>query len=349
MRSLDKYMNNTQSSDFQQSTMWGKVKELWEQEVILLKNNKFEIIASMSVLIRKIPIFGYLMYVPRGPVGNIENKETLKYFREKIDELNYHYHAFVIIIEPNIEDKNEQFKELAKSLGFLVNNQAMNFSDCIQARHNFRLNLKDKTQEEIMSNFSSKTRYNIRLAEKKGITVKRVGLDGLDDFFKLMEITGKRDCFGIRKKGYFKKIMDSFKECSEIYIAYYNDLPLASSLTINYAKKMTYLYGASSNEYRNLMPTYLLQWTMIKDAIESGCNLYDFRGVSMDQGDTGGLYRFKKGFGGDFIELIGEIYIPFKPIKYKMFKLARKTLGKIRHTKLILKNFLQSHFLNIKK
>lgn len=344
MENLDLFMNNTKNSDFQQSTMWGCVKELWHQEIITLKNKNSKIIASMSVLVRKIPFFGYLMYVPRGPVGNIENKETLKYFRKEIDELNKKYHAFVIIIEPNIEDKNEQFKKWALDLGFKINNHAMNFSDCIQARHNFRLNLENKTKEEVMSNFSSKTRYNIRLAEKKGIIVKKVGLDGLDDFYKLMEITGKRDCFGIRKKAYFKKIMDSFKEHSEIYIAYYNDLPLAASLTINYAKKMTYLYGASSNEFRNLMPTYLLQWTMIEDAIESGCNLYDFRGVAMDQGETGGLYRFKKGFGGDFVELIGEIYIPFKPLKYKMFKRARKVLGKLRHLKLILKNFLQSNF-----
>lgn len=345
MQSLEEFMENSEYGDFQQSTMWANVKEFWKRETITL-TNKGKIVASMSILIRKLPLFGYIMYVPRGPVGEIENKKVMKFFKSKINELQNKYHAFVIIIEPNIKDDNKQFKDNVTSLGFSINNHAMNFSECIQARHNFRLNIKDKTKEEVMANFSSKTRYNIRLAQKKGIIVKKVGITGLDDFYKLMEITGKRDNFGIRKKAYFKKILDSFKDYSEIYIAYYNDIPLASALTITYGNKMTYLYGASSNEFRNLMPTYLLQWTMIQDGILSGCDIYDFRGVSMDQGPTGGLYRFKKGFGGDFVELIGEIYIPFKPFKYKLFKLARKLLYKIRHIKLFLKNFLQFHFSN---
>lgn len=345
MKSLEEFIESSEYGDFQQSSMWANIKEYWKREVITLCNKK-EILASMSILIRKLPIFGYIMYVPRGPVGEIEDKKVMKYFKMKIEELQKKYYAFVIIIEPNIENANEKFKNNVISLGFDINNHAMNFSECIQARHNFRLNIENKTKEEIMSNFSSKTRYNIRLAQKKGIVVKKLGIDGLDDFYKLMGITGKRDNFGIRKKEYFKKIIDSFKEHSEIYIAYYNDIPLASALTITYGKKMTYLYGASSNEYRNLMPTYLLQWEMIQDGINAGCHVYDFRGVSMDQGETGGLYRFKKGFGGDLIELIGEIYIPFKPIKYKLFKLARKLLYKIRHIKLFLKNFLQSNFSN---
>lgn len=345
MKSFEEFIQSSEYGDFQQSTMWANIKEFWKRETITL-NNKGNIVAGMSILIRKLPFFGYIMYVPRGPVGEIENKKVMKSFKSKINELQKKYHAFVIIIEPNIKDDNKKFKDNVTSLGFSINNHAMNFSECIQARHNFRLNIKDKTKEEVMANFSSKTRYNIRLAQKKGIVVKKVGITGLDDFYKLMEITGKRDNFGIRKKEYFKKILDSFKDYSEIYIAYYNDIPLASALTITYGNKMTYLYGASSNEFRNLMPTYLLQWTMIQDGISSDCDIYDFRGVSMDQGPTGGLYRFKKGFGGDFIELIGEIYIPFKPFKYKLFKLARKILYKIRHIKLFLKNFLQFHFSN---
>lgn len=340
MKSYEEFIEKSIYGDFQQSKEWASVKELWEQVVLTYKDESNEVSACMSILIRKIPLFGYFMYVPRGPIGDIENEKTMRYFKTKIDELQNKYHAFAIIIEPNIEDNNERFKEIVTSLGFSINNRAMNFSEAIQARHNFRINLKDKSSDDIFNQFSKKTRYNIRLSIKKGIIIKQFGEEGIDDFYKLMEITGKRDCFGIRKKEYFEKIMSSFKDKSKIYIAYYNDIPLAGALMITYGKTMTYLYGASSNEYRNYMPTYLLQWTMIQNAINVGCFVYDFRGVSMEEGDTGGLYRFKKGFGGSFVELIGEVYIPFKPIKYKLFKSARKILCKIRHMKIILKNFL---------
>ncbi len=340
MNSYEEFLKNSSYGDFQQSTEWAKVKSLWEQVILTFKDRDDVIIASMSILIRKIPLFGYFMYVPRGPIGEYLNKEVMEYFKEEIDKLGKKYNAFAIIIEPNVENKNEEFKKLVTMTGFSINNHAMNFSEAIQARHNFRIYLKDKTEDEVFNQFSKKTRYNIRLAVKRGITIKVFDESGIDEFYKLMEITGQRDHFGIRKKEYFKKIMASFRDSAKIYLAFYNDTPLAGALMINYGGTMTYLYGASSNEYRNYMPTYLLQWTMIKDAIKSGCLVYDFRGVSMDQGENGGLYRFKKGFGGEFIELIGEIYIPFKPIKYKLFKQTRKTLCKIRHIKIILKNFL---------
>lgn len=346
MKSEEEFIENSKNGDFQQSLEWSKVKELWNREVITFKDKDKNIVALMSILVRKIPLFGYFMYVPRGPIGEIKNIETMKYFKEEIDKLQKKYNAFVIIIEPNIKNDDETFKNNILSLGYKINNNGMNFSETIQARHNFRLNIKNKTEEEVFNNFSSKTRYNIRLAIKKGVVVKRVGKNGLDEFYKLMQITGQRDKFNIRRKEYFQIIMDSFKDKAEIYISYYNNIPLAGALMINYANKMTYLYGASSNEYRNFMPTYLLQWTMIKDSIELGCDIYDFRGIEMEQGKQGGLYRFKKGFGGSFVELIGEIYIPYKSIKYKLFKIARKVLCNIRHTKLNLKNFLQYHFKN---
>lgn len=348
MKTADEIFKNTMYGDFQQSDSWANVKNLWERVVINYKDDEDVILASMSILVRKIPIFGYFMYVPRGPIGEYESLDVMSFFKNALDELNKKYHAFAVVIEPNIKNEDEAFKKTVKESGFKINNNAMNFSEAIQARHNFRINLKDKTEEEVFNNFTSKTRYNIRLAKKKGVIIKKIGIDGLNDFYKLMEITGKRDNFGIRKKEYFKKIMTSFKDNASIYTAYYNDTPLASALMINYGKTTTYLYGASSNEERNKMPTYLLQWTMIKDAIKEGMFTYDFRGVKMDEGENGGLYRFKKGFGGELIELIGEIYIPYHPLKYRIFKLARKVLCKIRHIKLILKNFLQSS-KNIKK
>ena len=102
---------------------------------------------------------------------------------------------------------------------------------------------------------------------------------------------------------------------------------------IDDGNKVWYLYGASSNEHRNLMPNYLLQWEGIKYAIGQGKDVYDFRGVSgvLDESHPQyGLYRFKKGFNAEFTEFIGEIYLDFKPLVYKLYKISEKTFKKAR-------------------
>ena len=103
-----------------------------------------------------------------------------------------------------------------------------------------------------------------------------------------------------------------------------------------YVKTQTIDYGASSNEHRNLMPNYLLQWEMIKMAIARHDDIYDFRGVVGNVEKTHpqyGLYRFKQGFGADLIEWIGEIYMPFKPITYKLYRFSEKAFRTIRQIK----------------
>lgn len=149
-------------------------------------------------------------------------------------------------------------------------------------------------------------------------------------FFELMRETGRRDKFLIRPKEYFEKILKVFGENAKIYIAYFEDTPISAILPIYYGNKAWYLYGASSNKNRNLMSTYLLQWEVIKEAINRQAREYNFRGVCMDKGIEDGLYRFKKGFGGNLVELIGEIYIPFKPVRYKLFWKIKKVFCNIR-------------------
>ena len=271
------------------------------------------------------------MYVPRGPIGDIHNEETWKELTEKIKSIAKKYKAFVIIIEPNIRKDDENFKELVTKLGYKINSKAIKFEQEIQARHNFRLNLENKTEEEVFKEFSSKTRYNIRLAIKKGVRIEERNKRGIEEFYKLMQETGKRDHFRIRPKEYFETILEQFPEETKIFIAYYEKKPIAGIMPILYGNKMWYLYGASANENRNLMPNYLLQWEMIKLAIYQNCKVYDFRGVSMEHGEEDGLYRFKKGFGGNFVELVGEVYIPFKPIKYVGYKIAKKIFCNMRH------------------
>ena len=99
--------------------------------------------------------------------------------------------------------------------------------------------------------------------------------------------------------------------------------------------KAIYLYGASSNHKRNLMPNYLLQWTMIQEAVDRKADVYDFRGVpsNTDPEHPNGLYRFKKGFNADYIEFIGEVFIPYRPAVYNMYKLSEKGFRVVRKIK----------------
>ena len=129
--------------------------------------------------------------------------------------------------------------------------------------------------------------------------------------------TGVRDNFLIRPLEYFEKMYDELApNYMKLLIAEYEGNPIAAVIPIIYGNKVWYLYGASSNEYRNVMPNYLLQWEQIKLALENHCDIYDFRGVSghVDENHPQyGIYKFKKGFNGDFVEFVGELYMVLNP------------------------------------
>lgn len=323
--------------NFQQSLEWGNVKESWKKEVILSENENGEIRGSLCVWIRKIPIFGNIMYVARGPVCNIHDKEVLQDLRKGADELAKKYKAFVLRMEPDIEKTDEKFREIVTELGFEIKDDSKDFKDEIQPRFVFQLDLKGKDKDTIFNEFHSKTRYNIRLATKKGVEIKEGTKEDLKDFHRIMVETGKRDNFLIRSLSYFEKMYDEMApNHMKVLMAYHDGQPIAGIIPIMYGNKTWYLYGASSNSKRNLMPNYLLQWTMIQEAIDNGHDMYDFRGVSgvVDENHPQyGLYRFKKGFNARFVEFIGEVYIPYKPLKYKLYKFAEKTFRTLRGLK----------------
>ena len=332
------FLEKNERCNFQQSIEWSKVKTSWKSEVILAENKDKKIIGSLMVWIRKMPIFGNIMYSARGPVCDIHNIEVLKQLTEGAKELAKKYNAIVLRIEPDIKSDDEKFKSLMLELGYSIKDDAKNFRDEIQPRYVFRLDTKGKTEDEIFQNFHQKTRYNVRLATKKGVTVKDGTREDLKDFHKIMITTGIRDGFITRPLEYFEKMYDELgSEHMKILMAYYNGEPISGVIPIMYGNKTWYLYGASSNEHRNLMPNYLLQWEMIKIAISRKSDIYDLRGVPGIADDSNGLYRFKKGFGAEYTEFVGEVYIAFKPLKYKLYKFSEKMFRNLRALKLKFK------------
>ena len=166
------FLEKHERCNFQQSIEWSKVKTSWKTEVILAEDNNGKIIGSLMVLIRKIPIFGYIMYSSRGPICDIHDMEVMKQLTDGIKELAKKYKAIVYKAEPDVESSDEEFRKVVTNLGYMIKDDAKNFREEIQPRYVFRLDIKGKTEEEIFAGFHSKTRYNVRLATKKGVTVK---------------------------------------------------------------------------------------------------------------------------------------------------------------------------------
>lgn len=331
------FLEKHERCNFQQSLEWGKVKTNWIKEVVLAEDENHKIIGSICVWIRKMPIFGNMMYASRGPVCDIHNENVLKQLTEGVRELGKKYNAFVFRMEPDIKKNDKEFREIVEKIGYKVKDDAKDFKDEIQPRFVFRLDIKGKTEDEILAGCHQKTRYNIRLAKRKGVEIREGNREDLKDFHKIMIETGSRDGFIIRSLEYFEKMDDELApKHMKVLMAYYEGKPISGIIPIMYGNKTWYLYGASSNEHRNLMPNYLLQWEMIRQAIQNGCDVYDFRGVSgvVDESHPQyGLYRFKKGFGAEFTEFIGEVYLPFKPLTYKLYKFAEKSFRTLRDWK----------------
>jgi lipid II:glycine glycyltransferase (peptidoglycan interpeptide bridge formation enzyme) len=227
-----------------------------------------------------------------------------------------------------------------RSLGFRLKDGGKNF-EAIQPKYVFRLNVEGKTCDELMAAFHQKTRYNIRVAVKKGVEVKIEGKEAVPAFADLMLTTGVRDGFVTRQPQYFADMLDNLGEHARLYMAYHEGKPIAGTLAIHYGDKVWYLYGASSNEDRNLMPNYLLQWSMIQWAVELGCRVYDFRGVSGDLSEDNplyGLYKFKKGFSGDFVEFIGEMDLVLNRAVYFAVEHGTNVFKELRKKVYLIKN-----------
>ena len=165
-----------------------------------------------------------------------------------------------------------------------------------------------KSEEEILAGMKSKTRYNIKLAEKKGVRIKKqeAGGEYVEDFLRLSKIMAERQGIVTHNESYYRKMFEVIpSEIIKLYIAEYENKIIAANIIIFYGDTTTYLHGASDDKYKNLMAPYLLQWQAIKDAKAVGCAKYDFGGVKIrsknkearsKKNSWEGITRFKLGF-----------------------------------------------------
>jgi len=178
-----------------------------------------------------------------------------------------------------------------------------------------------KSEQELLNRMHYKTRYNIGLAEKKGIKIRK-DKNLFEDFWKLMQETTERDKFRPHPKEYYRKMLRI--PGVELFAAEYKNKIIAVNIVVFFEKTAIYLHGASDYEHRNLMAPHLLQWEQIKIAKKCGCAEYDFWGI--DEKKWPGVTRFKRGFGGKEIVYPGAYDLVFRPIWYLIYKIARKIL-----------------------
>ncbi len=184
-----------------------------------------------------------------------------------------------------------------------------------------------KSEQELLNQMHYKTRYNIGLAEKKEILIKK-DKSRFEEFWRLMTETTKRDGFKPHPKEYYRKMLEI--PGVELFVAEFpasgasKHKVIAANIVVFFEKTAIYLHGASDYEYRNLMTPHLLQWEQINEAKKRGCVEYDFWGI--DEKKWPGVTRFKNGFGGQEISYPGAYDLVFQPIWYKIYKLAKKLL-----------------------
>jgi peptidoglycan pentaglycine glycine transferase (the first glycine) len=305
-----------------QTAEWGALKADfgWQPVYVAARN------AGALVLFRSLPLGFSLAYIPRGPFGEVWSD-----LWPKIDAVCRERKAVFLKVEPDAWEGDPVEAELAAA-GFKSSPHE------IQPRRTIVLDISEE-EEQILGAMKQKTRYNIRLAGRKGVVVE--ASDDLSVFGELMDVTGERDEFGVHTLEYYRRAYELFHSTGgcELLIASFEGQPLAGVMVFKQGERAWYFYGASNNQHRNLMPTYLVQWAAIRWAKQQGCSEYDLWGVPdadeqeleeqfMARSDgLWGVYRFKRGFGGVLRRSAGAWDKVYKPMVYLPYKVLMERRG----------------------
>lgn len=335
-----------------QTDFWADFKSMHGWKKMLYKVNakceSTDFSFYVSILVRHFAKFFNIAYVPLGIwMGFTLPNEKIsddQYFNLLIDfskaiKKELPKNTILIRFDPPYEFYDPDERDKAVKDFFTGKNAKYKFlkknAVDIQPPDTTILDLS-KSEDELLSAMKSKWRYNIHLAEKKGVRIEKGSSQDIDVFYDLYLETSKRDGIAIHSKKYYQDLLElSEKKQKEnsssnplvsLYIAKHENDTLAAIITLFTPYQATYVYGASCNIKRNLMPAYLLQWTAIKDAKNFGSKTYDFYGMPPRDDETHpmyGLYRFKTGFSGQNTHRIGSIDIAISPL-YKPYKTAEK-------------------------
>ncbi|MCA9897500.1 MAG: peptidoglycan bridge formation glycyltransferase FemA/FemB family protein [Ardenticatenaceae bacterium] len=331
----DEFVANHPHGSILQTTNWARLKNRfgWTSHRVWMRKDG-ELIAGAQVLYRSVAAgLVKMAYIPHGPMVDWDDAEQVAVLFNQIDQSAYDRGASILKMEPLLwqsEAMNAKWQAICQKHNLLPN------TDTIQPPNTVLIDLRP-SPDEILANMKQKTRYNIRLAAKKEVTVRQGGLADIAAFNKLMRVTGERDQFGVHTPMYYHAAYEIFAPMGQcaLFLAEFEERPLAGVMVFALGKTAAYLYGASSNEERQRMPTYAVQWAAMEWAKEQGCHWYDLWGVPdapeeelegnfSDRNDgLWGVYRFKRGFGGNIQRTIGATDRIYNKLVYKLYQWRR--------------------------
>ncbi|MDO8507053.1 MAG: peptidoglycan bridge formation glycyltransferase FemA/FemB family protein [bacterium] len=282
---------------------------------------------NVQGLVLKYPLYKdkHYFYSPRGPIMTKGAKlQDLKLFLRKVEVLAKEENAVFYRIEPYQVDQTDIYK-----FGFRKMAKHAPLSSQFSPENTRVLDIS-RPEEKILAEMKPKWRYNINLANRKGIKV-REGRDSKDIkiFYELTKEMEKRGGYQGHEYDYYQKMYEALakEDILKVFIAEYNGEPLAAILVSYFGQVATYLHGASGNEHRELMPTYALQWVAICEAKKRNCRIYDFWGIAPEGAKNhswAGVTRFKKGFGGEEISFGGAYDIAFDRKYYNLLSTVNR-------------------------
>ena len=291
--------------------------------------------AAVLILIVRAPIIRRTyFYAPRGPVIDDPSSPALSVLLNFVRAEARKQGAFMLKVEPSVSDKDENWLLALQKYGF----HAVPYA--VHIRDEWVLNIQPD-EKEILAGMKEKWRYNIRLAGRKGVTVRKgEGQADLDAFYNIYITTSERDQFFIHNKTFYEEVSRLYNQDDRfaLFLAEYEGKPIAGIIVLRYGRWSWYMYGASSNEQRNLMPNHLLQWNGMQWAKSHGCWYYNFRGIPevLEEGqELWGVYVFKRGFGGYAIRSLETHDLVYQPLVYgvymRMLEVKRKRDEKRTH------------------
>ena len=318
-----------------QSWAWGQLKSNFGWTVSRLDTA----VGPVQLLFKSLPLGLSIAYLPKGPVGlDWHNAADVQTTLAAIHAESRRRRAIFCKIEPDINTTDPAADTAAARL----RDAGCTPAPAIQPCTSLVINL-NQNEDDILAAMKQKTRYNIRLAAKKGVTVAPGGADAVPAFHQLALTTADRNNFGVHRLAYYQTAWRLFApERCVLLLANYQNEPIAALLAFCQGERAYYLYGASSNKHRRLMAPYLLQWEAMRWAKTRGCTSYDLWGIPDAPPDRleaeftrradglWGVYRFKRGFGGTYVQSIGGFDFVYQRLMYRLYQTVRagiKTIG----------------------
>ncbi len=327
-----------------QTWEWGEFKRAttgWQPTRLAFSHGD-QVVALASVGIRRVgPL--EVMYVTKGPALDYSDADLVAAVLDHLQAMARKHGAIWLKLDPDViaatgvpDEADDTLNFTGQALIRTLKDRGWHFGDQVQFRNTVVLDL-NRSEDEILASMSQSTRRKVRLAERAGVTVRAGSVDDLALLYDLYRVTGARDDFLIRPPEYYEQAWRNFIAAGLAHplIAEFEGKAIAHVILFHVGQTCWYFYGASSNEARDKMPNYLLQWEAIKWAKANGYARYDFWGAPdhFDESDSmWGVYNFKRGFRGTVTRHVGAWdYAPI-PLLYRAYtEIMPRLIARMRH------------------